>query len=429
MWKSLQSVASLMLSYGLLLVANAMFGTLLGLRSKLEGFSTETVGFVMAGYFVGMLLGAIYAVRAVGAVGHIRAFAAFASIMSVAVLSHLLRVDPVTWFFLRLIAGFCMAGMVMVVESWLNERATNTTRGQIFSLYMMVNYLGSGIGQFTLTFGDPAEFELFVIASIIFSIALVPVLMTSASAPRPVAPQRMPFRELFAISPLGVVATVCAGLANSSLNSLGPVFARDTGLSIAEISTFMAVVLVGGMVLQYPVGRLSDRLDRRSILLITAAASSLACLGIVAASSMSVLWLFAAGALYGSFCYTIYPLAAAQVNDLADPERLVQVSAGILIAYGGGAIMGPIIAGQLMGAYGAPALFLMTAVVTGFLALFTAWRMIRRNRGSKAKTTYLPLGTLGLSGKQFYAATLGSILKTRRAAPPTQAGGQDVDQK
>jgi MFS family permease len=420
MWSSLQSVASLMLSYGLLLVANAMFGTLLGLRSKLEGFSTETVGFVMAGYFVGMLLGAIYAVRAVRAVGHIRAFAAFASIMSVAVLSHLLRVDPVTWFFLRLIAGFCMAGMVMVVESWLNERATNTTRGQIFSLYMMVNYLGSGIGQFTLTFGDPAEFELFVIASIIFSVALVPVLMTRASAPKPVAPQRMSFRDLFAISPLGVVATVCAGMANSSLNSLAPVFARDIGLSVAQISTFMAITLVGGMVLQYPVGRLSDRLDRRSILLITAAASSLACLGIVAASSMPIIWLFAAGAVYGSFCYTIYPLAAAQINDLADPERLVQVSAGILVAYGAGAIMGPVVAGQLMGNFGAPALFLMTAAITGFLALFTAWRMIRRNRGSKAKTTYLPLGTLGLSGKQFYASTLGSILKSRRASDQAQ---------
>ena len=414
MWKSLQSVASLMLSFGLLLMANAMFGTLLGLRSKLEGFSTETVGFIMAGYFVGMLLGAVYAVRAVGAVGHIRAFAAFASIMSVAVLSHLLRVDPVSWFFLRLIAGFCMAGMVMVVESWLNERATKTTRGQIFSLYMMVNYMGSAIGQFALTFGDPAEFELFVIASIIFSIALVPVLMTRSSAPKPAVPERMKFRALFAISPLGVVATVCSGLANSSMNSLGPVFARDSGLSIAEISAFMASVLLGGMVLQYPVGRLSDRLDRRSILLITTLAASLACLGIVMATSMPVYWLFIAGGVYGSFCYTIYPLAAAQVNDLADQDRLVQVSAGLLIAYGLGAIMGPIIAGQLMGAYGPNALFLMTASIPAGLALFTAWRMFRRIRGSKRKATYLPLGSWGLSSKQFYAATLGHILKNRQ---------------
>jgi len=415
-WASIKSVAALLLSFGLLLLANGLFGTLLGLRSKHEGFSTETIGFIMAGYFVGMLLGAIYAVRVVRAVGHIRAFAAFASIMSVAVLVHLLRIDPLTWFVLRLVSGFCMAGMVMVVESWLNERAVNATRGRVFSLYMMINYLGSGIGQLVLGLGDPAEFELFVIASIIFSIALVPVLMTGASAPKPVSPQRMRFRELWAISPLGIVGAVCAGLINSTVHGLGPVFAKDIGLSVAEISTFMAVVIIGGMSLQYPVGRLSDRLDRRSVLLAIAVASALACLGILWAVDQPVYWLLAAGALYGSFAYTIYPLSAAQVNDLADPERLVQVSAGLLIAFGSGAVVGPIIGAQLMGAVGAPGLFMFTASTTGGLALFTAWRMIRRNRGEKAKATYLPLGGLGISSKLFFNATLSALRKARNHA-------------
>ena len=157
MLSTIRPVASLLLSYGLLLLANGMFGTLLGLRSKMEGFATETIGVVMAGFFIGMLLGAFRAVRVVAAVGHIRAFTAFASIMSVAVLAHVLWIDPVIWFFLRMVAGFCLAGMVMITESWLNERATNQTRGQVLSLYMMTNYLGSGVGQLMLTVADPAR--------------------------------------------------------------------------------------------------------------------------------------------------------------------------------------------------------------------------------------------------------------------------------
>ena len=192
MWNSIKSVASLLASYGLLMVANAMFGTLLGLRSKLEGFSTEVTGVIMAGFFIGMLLGALYAVRVVASAGHIRSFAAFASIMSVAVLAHVLIIDPVAWFILRAVTGFCMAGMVMIVESWLNERSTNATRGRVLSLYMITNYLGAGSGQFLITIANPDGFQLFSVASIIFSIALVPILLTRATVPRPSAPDRWP---------------------------------------------------------------------------------------------------------------------------------------------------------------------------------------------------------------------------------------------
>jgi MFS family permease len=413
MWNSIKSVAALLLSFGLLILANGMFATLLGLRAKLEGFSTETIGLVMAGHFVGLLLGAVYAVRAVRAVGHIRAFATFASILSVAVLTHILVIDPVVWFVLRIMAGFCMAGMVMVVESWLNERSVNATRGQIFSLYMTINYFSAGLGQFALTLGDPARFELFVIASIVFSLALVPVLMTGASAPKPVSPQRLKFRELFAISPLGVAGAMCAGLINATINSLGPVFASDSGLDLTKISAFMAVVIMGGIVLQFPVGRLSDLWDRRSVMLITTVAATLAALAVVEAGNHAVFWLFVAGAVYGAFCYTIYPLSAAQINDLADPDKLVQISSGLLIAYGSGAVCGPIIASQLMGRYGPQGMFYFIAAVTGTLALYVVWRMMRRNRSDKSKVAYLPLGVWGLSSRQLYTTTLSAL---RRAS-------------
>ncbi len=412
MWQSMRSVASLLLSFGLLLVANGMFSTLLGLRSRLEGFSTETVGFVMAGFFVGLLLGATYAVRVVAAVGHIRGFAAFASIMSIAVLGHLLWIHPVIWFVLRLAAGFCMAGMVMVVESWLNERATNHTRGRILSFYMMINYLGSGIGQFMITIEDPARFQLFAISSIVFSLALVPILLTQASAPKPSSPQRMKFRDLYGISPLGVIGTICAGMVNSSINGMGPVFAKESGLSVFGISTFMACMILSGMVLQFPIGRLSDYFNRRTILMIVAALTALAALGVVWATGQPPIWLFVSGAIFGTLCYTVYPLCAAQVNDLADPSRLVQVSAGLLFAYGVGASAGPILAAQMMGRFGPEGMFISNAALAGSLAVFTVYRMIARDRSEKLKSVFMPLGGTGTSSKQLYTATLKSLLKS-----------------
>jgi MFS family permease len=414
MLQSIRSVASLLLSYGLLLVANGMFSTLLGLRAKLEGFSTETVGFVMAGFFIGLLAGALYAVRVVSAVGHIRGFAAFASIMSVAVLGHVLLIDPFAWFFFRLAAGFCMAGMVMVVESWLNERSTNQTRGQILSIYMMTNYLGSGMGQFMVSVADPGKFQLFVIASIVFSIALVPVLLTRASAPKPAAPQRMKFRDLYGISPLAVIGTISAGMVNSSINSMGPVFAKDSGLSLLGVSTFMACIIMGGMVLQFPIGRLSDRFDRRTILLTVTVITVVAALTVIWASGQSSIWLYVCAAFFGAFCYTVYPLCVAQINDMAAPDKLVQVAAGLLFAYGAGASVGPIVAAQMMGKFGPEGMFMSSAVLTGMLALFTGYRMLRRDRRDKAKPTFVPLGGTGLSSKQLYTAALKSILPSRK---------------
>jgi len=405
MWTSVKSISSLLLSYGLLLLGNGMMGTLLGLRSQLEGFSTEITGFIMSGFFVGMLTGAVFAVQVVSAVGHIRAFAAFASMMSVAVLAHILHVDPITWFVLRFIAGFCMAGMVMVVESWVNERATNETRGQVLSLYMVTNYLGQGLGQFMLLVGDPAQFQLFVIASMVYSSALVPLLLSRSSAPRPVSPQRMKFRSLFAISPVGVIGTVAAGMTNSSLNGMGAVFAKNVGLSVAEVSSFMAAAIMGGMVLQFPIGRLSDKLDRRTVLTATSLATALAAAGLIWAMGQSVLTFILLAALFGGFSFTVYPLSASQVNDLSDPELRVQVAAGLLIAYGIGASIGPVVAAQSMAFYGPAGFLYFIILINVALLLFGLIRMMQRSRGG-AKTPFLPLGSVGASSKQLYAAAL-----------------------
>ena len=408
MWITIKSISSLLLSYGMLLLGNGMISILLGLRSRVEGFSTEITGFIMAGFFVGILMGALFAVRVIAAVGHIRAFAAFASIMSVVVLAHVLFIAPVTWFVLRVVAGFCMAGMVMVVESWVNERATNKTRGQVLSLYMITNYLGAGLGQLMMLVGDPAQFQLFIIASMIYSFALVPILLTRASAPKPSSPQRMRFRELYAISPVGMLGMICAGMISSSLHGMGAIFAKEVGLSVAEVSAFMATAILAGMTLQFPIGHLSDKFDRRTVLMTASIVTALAALGVIWASGQTVMILIAAMAIYGGFCFTIYPLSASQVNDLADPSQLVQVSAGLLIAYGIGASIGPVMAAQSMAIFGPIGFFLFVIAINSVLVLVTVIRIIQRHRGGKSKAPFMPMGSIGVSSKQLYTAALES---------------------
>lgn len=395
MLDTIRSVFSLLLSYGLLLLANGLFGTLLGVRSQIEGFATELVGIIMASYFLGLLLGALRAVRVVASVGHIRAFAAFASIMSVAALLHVLWLNPVAWCLLRFASGFCMAGMVMVTESWLNERASNKTRGQVLALYMVTNYFAAGCGQFLLTIADPARFQLFSVASIIFSLALVPVLLTRASAPTPASPAPLRFRELWRVSPLGLMGAFSAGLVNASYYGLGPVFAQGIGLGITATSTFMASGIFGGLVLQFPVGRLSDRIDRRTILTAVAFATSVACLAIVLTSRFAHVWLYLSVAMYGGLSFTVYSLCIAHTNDFASPAELVQTASGLLTAYGCGAFVGPAVAAACMGLVGPEGLFLTSAAVSAFLGTFALYRMRRRapkSQEEQARHIDLPAG-------------------------------------
>ena len=413
---TIRSVFSLLLSYGLLLLANGFFGTLLGVRSRIEGFSTAVVGLIMAAYFLGLLHGALRAATVVSTVGHIRAFAAFASVMSVTALVHVIVVEPIVWCILRFASGFCMAGMIIVTESWLNARCTKRTRGQVMALYMVTNYFFAGCGQFLLTAADPARFQLFSIASIIFSLALVPVLLTRSTAPNP--PNRDPssLRELWRTSPLGLLGAFCSGMVNASFFSLAPVFALGLGLSIGSTSAFMASVIFGGLLLQYPVGHLSDRIDRRTVLTMVALATSAACIGIVVVSGWRPSWIYLAGILYGGLSFTVYSLCAAHANDFAPPEKLVQTASGLLTAYGFGAFIGPIVAASVMHVLGPRGLFIMSACVSAFLGAFAIFRMRRRVAPGKAERS--PIITV--PGGQF---TSGEIYASMRNAMDRDLAG------
>ena len=406
---TLRSVFSLLLSYGLLLLANGLFGTLLGVRSQIEGFDTQIVGLIMAAYFLGLLQGALRASNVVAAVGHIRAFAAFASVMSVTALLHVILVNPILWCILRFASGFCMAGMILVTESWLNARSTNRTRGQVMALYMVTNYFAAGCGQFLLTVADPARFQLFSVASIIFSLALVPVLLTQASAPAPPRRERLNLRELWRTSPLGLIGSFCAGLVNASFYSLAPVFALGLGLSIGATSTFMASVIFGGLLLQYPVGHLSDRIDRRTVLTMVALGTAAACVGIVLVARWNPSWVYLAGIVYGGLSFTVYSLCAAHANDFAAVDKHVQTASGLLTAYGLGAFLGPILAGSAMARLGPQGLFVMSAVVSVLLGGFAIYRMRRRVAPSKEEQSVM----IASPGGQF---TSGEIYASMRDA-------------
>ncbi len=413
---AVRSVFSLLLSYGLLLLANGLFGTLLGVRSQIEGFGTEVVGLIMAAYFLGLLQGALRATLIVAAVGHIRAFAAFASVMSVTALLHVVVVDPIVWCVLRFASGFCMAGMILVTESWLNARSTKRTRGKVMAFYMITNYFAAGCGQFLLTVADPAQFQLFSIASIIFSLALVPVLLTRATAPKPPARDPLNLRELWRTSPLGLLGSFCAGLVNASFYSLAPIFTFGLGLSIGGTSTFMASVIFGGLLLQYPVGHLSDRMDRRVILTMVALATSVACIAIVMVTEWSPRWIYLAGAIYGAFSFTVYSLCISHANDFAPADTLVQTASGLLTAYGFGAFLGPIIAASFMGRLGPEGLFVMSALVSGFLGGFAIFRMRRRLSPSKEKRSRI----ITMPGGQF---TSGEMYASMRNAMDRDLAG------
>ncbi|MCP4331942.1 MAG: MFS transporter [Gammaproteobacteria bacterium] len=402
MFKTLGTVVSLLLSYGLLLLANGLFSTLLGVRTQVEGFSATTVGFIVAAYFSGLLLGGLFAGRVVTRVGHIRSFAAFASLMSVSALLFPIFVTPLAWMFLRMLGGFCMAGMIMVTESWLNEAASNKTRGQILSFYMITNYFAAGCGQFLLTVGDPSRYQLFSLASILFSLALLPVLLTRAKAPVPMHSKRMHVWTLYRIAPLGVFGVFCCGLVNSSIHGLSPVYATNMGFSQAQLSTFMAAMIMSGLFLQWPIGHLSDRIGRGPLLVYIPVLVALAAIWMVFALEYTLILVGAM--VFGAFVFTLYSLAAATANDMVTANQRVQVAGALLITYGAGAVSGPILAGQFMVVLGPQGLFFYFAAISLLLSTFAIFKRRRDGTPDKRKPFVAVPSTQATSNQLYLSA-------------------------
>lgn len=358
----------------LVMVGNGLNGSVLGVRSEAEGFGLGVTGFIMAAYFAGFLAGTSYTVSALKTVGHIRVFAALASGASSVVLIQALSVEPVTWAVARFLFGACMAGIYVVVESWLNDLATNETRGRILSVYMIVTMGGIGVGQLMLNIDDPTGFRLFILVSVLVSMSLIPVTLSASSAPPLAVPAPLGLNELAGRVPTGVMIAFWNGAATGALMGMGAVYASSAGLSPSRISAFLFAPMAGALVAQWPIGWLSDHLPRRGVMLglaVVAAASCLLALAVEDGSTVALLaMLFLGGTLF-----PMYSLGLAYTNDWLEPPEILGASATLVRVNGIGAIVGPLVTAGLMAAFGDRLFFWSIAGVYGVVIVYLVARI------------------------------------------------------
>ncbi len=368
----LLSISALLISVAILLLGGGLLGTLLSVRMTLEAFDPTITGLVMSAYFFGLMLGAQQAARVIRRAGHIRAFAVFAVITNAAVLGHGLYLDPYLWAALRVLTGFSIAGLYMVIESWLNERATSETRGRIFSVYQVIAYTALGGGQLLLYVGDPSGPDLFMVSALLLGLALIPVSITRAEHPKPPEHHRMALRATLGHSPLAGIATVGSGLINGAIFAMTPVFGLATGIGVDGIALLMAAIIFGGVLLQWPIGQLSDRLGRRPVLAAVGAGTAIVAVTLAVADFLPLTLLIPVAAMFGGVSFTLYPLSVSHANDVLQPKDFVSVSGTLLFFWGLGATVGPTAAGQVMAYTGPRGLFLFVAGVATLIAL-AAW--------------------------------------------------------
>lgn len=379
MFQVLSSAWALLLGIGLLMVGNGLQGTLLGVRGEIEGFSTLEMSFVMSAYFLGFLGGSRMAPGMIRRVGHVRVFAALASFISAVMVLYPYAAHPAFWVLGRVVIGFCFSGVYVTAESWLNNSATNETRGKALSLYMIVQMMGIVSAQGLILVGDPSGYEIFVIASVLISISFAPILLSISPTPAFDTTKPMTLKEIMRISPLGCVGMFLLGGVFSAQFGMSAVFGARAGLSLSQLSVFVAAFYVGALVLQYPLGWVSDRMDRRSLILIVALSGGI---GAVFATVMSADYYILLGAafLIGGMTNPLYSLLIAHTNDFLEHDDMAAASGGLVFINGLGAITGPVITGWLMGdaVFGPPGFFVFMAALMFALALYTGYRTTRR---------------------------------------------------
>ncbi len=378
MLKTLSSIAALLLAIAYLALGNGLFSTLISVRSSLQFGSTETTGAIMSSYFLGLVIGVFWCREVIRKVGHIRAFAAFAALLSILPLCHAFLVDPWAWAIFRVIAGLCLSGVFMVAESWINERATNKIRGQVLSIYMITFYLALGSGQFLINLDDTEKVSLFVLVSVLFSVAIIPISLTQSEAPAPVPKISFGVVDLFRLSPLAVVGCAVAGISNAAFYGMGPVFAKEAGLPLSGVSIFMGVTIFGGLVLQWPLGKLSDHFNRRHIIMVLAGLIAIICVGMAFMSGIDPLAIYALTAVFGGAAFALHPVCTAHANDFLDAEQRVNAAGGLMVVYGCAAASGPLVAATAMGYAGAEGLYYFIGGVQLTLLVFAVYRASSR---------------------------------------------------
>ncbi len=373
----LGSVGALLISAAILLAGGGLLSTLIAIRAKLEGFPLFSIGLMSSAYYAGFIAGCIYIPHLVKRVGHVRVFAALSALTAAGTLIHVLLINIPVWIALRGIIGFSFAGLYVLIESWINEQSPNEQRGQVLSIYRMVDLAAVTAGQFMLSLAEPSEFILFSVVAICICLAIFPISISTAKAPNAVTETSLNLKKLIRVSPLASIGCFAVGMTNGAFWGVAPIFVTELGHNVLMVSTFMSVVIFAGAMLQWPVGWLSDKMGRRQLILI---------ISLCAVASGIFLWLFAAqssqmmlvgGALYGFFAMQVFGLCAAHANDRAEPHEYVAISGGLLLIYGVGSIFGPMAGALAMNGFGPTALFAYTAIIHLIFAAYTLYRSIR----------------------------------------------------
>ena len=373
----LKNTWALMIGMLLLMLGNGLQGTLLGVRGSIENIDASTMGYVMSAYFIGFLGGSRVAPMLLRRVGHVRVFAALASLVSAAFILFAAIVDPIAWLLLRLIVGFCFSGIYVVTESWLNNSTTNDTRGQALSLYLMVQMSGIVLGQLLLNLADPAGYNLFVLITVLVSLSFAPILLSTTPAPVHETTARMSIAELIRTSPLASFGNLMLGGIFAVLFGMAPIYATERGLTIAQVSYFISAIYLGGLLCQYPIGFLSDRFDRRYLIIgVTAIGALAAVLALFIGSSYFMLLVLAL--IIGGTSNPLYSLLLAYANDYLEFEQMAAASGGLLFINGCGAMTGPVVVGYVMERFGIHWFFITIAILMSLICLYGIYRITQR---------------------------------------------------
>lgn len=380
-----------------LMIAGGLNGLILPLRGSIEGFSSFSLGLLGTGWAIGYISGCLWSPRLVRRAGHIRSFAVMAAIAVVSVLLSLLLIHPGAWIPLRALAGFDFAGSAMIVESWLNERTDKSFRGRVFGLYTMVNLLATTAGQMMITLGDTGGHVFFVLAALFYVLSLIPTALTKTDQPRPLVKTNLDLRALMRNSPIAVVGVFLVGVSNSTFGTLGVVFGGKVGLDINSIALMMSLSLLAGSLFQVPVGMLSDRIDRRLVLIGLATLAALVDVSFLILHPDQPLLVLAASCLFGAAIYSMYPVIIAHAYDHAEPGNYLKISGGLLLVFGIGAIVGPILGGVLM-EWNPTGLFAATLIAHLTLIAYGSYRITQRTAVSEAdKTDFVGMPTARLA--------------------------------
>ena len=395
MWKDLAASWAILLGIGFMMLANGLQGTLLGVRAILEGFSTFTTGIMMSGYFIGIFIGSFLAPVLVKRVGHIRVFSALASLASISILFHGIYIDPIIWMTMRIVTGICFAGFFVVTESWLNDRASNETRGKILSVYMVIITLGMGGGQFLLNLAKPEAIDLFILISVIISFGLIPILLTAKPAPVFETSSKMSVIELYRASPLAVIGNGLTGMAHGTIFGLGAIYASQVLIDIKSISWFMACFLIGSLITLWPIGYISDRVRRRLVMSVLSVISILSCMLAIYISKDGIAF-YLVIVLLGGAAMPMYSICVAYANDRLEPHQIVGASGSLVMVSGIGLSTGPIIVAFFMDLYSVDFYFWGIATVFAMILIFTLIRIkSRAGIDVKDQTHLIATGTIG----------------------------------